>query len=55
MTRKLAELTQEQDARWGKLMELALGQGMTDEEAGENAWRGMCEEWPELAQFEGAK
>lgn len=50
----LAKLTPEQDARWGKLMELALGQGMTDEQAAEDAWLGLCEEWPELKRFDGA-
>lgn len=50
----LAKLTLEQDARWDKLIELALGQGMSDEAASEDAWLGLCEEWPELKKYDGA-
>lgn len=51
----LAILTVEQDARWSQLMELAWNMGMSDDDASDDAWQGLCEEWPELARFDGAR
>jgi len=53
--RNKAILTVEQDARYSQLMELAYGLGMDDTQADEDAWQGLCEEWPELAKFDGAQ
>jgi hypothetical protein len=59
----LAILTVEQDARYGQLFELAaneldedaLGEDKVNELADADAWQGLCEEWPELAKFDGAR
>jgi len=53
--RKLATLTPAQDYRYGQLFEIACGQGMSSAKADAEAWRGLCEEWPELKKFDGAQ
>lgn len=52
---KLVKLTPEQDKRWGQLMGIAWGMGMSDAKAAHEAWQGLCEEWPELAKYDGAE
>lgn len=47
------KLTPEQDYRWEQLFSMSIQDGMTDLEADEEAWAGICEEWPDLASFEG--
>lgn len=59
-----AILNVEQDARYGQLFAIALDElesrcGNDDEEtielaADAEAWRGLVEEWPELAKYDGA-
>lgn len=52
-----AILTQEQDKRYGQLFEIAMnGDAEGDEDRADgDAWEGLCEEWPELRQFDGAE
>lgn len=50
-----AHLTPEQAYRWETLFAIAVGDGMTDEEADSEAWTGICEEWPTLSMYSGAE
>jgi hypothetical protein len=50
-----AKLTELQDKRYGQLFEIGKGQGMSDLAADCEAWEGLCEEWPELREFDGAE
>jgi len=54
-TLKLVKLNEVQDVRWGQLMGIAWGMGLNDEQAASEAWDGLCEEWPELKQYDGAE
>lgn len=53
--KRLAKLTDIQDYRYGQLFEIATGQGMSAIKADIEAWRGLCEEWPTLRKYQGAK
>jgi len=53
--KNLVTLTPEQDKRYEQLFALAASGGLSDAEADEEAWAGLCEEWPELAAFDGCK
>ena len=53
--RKLATLTPEQDKVWVALFTLNLNNGMTETQADEDAWQGLCEQFPELRKFDGCK
>jgi hypothetical protein len=53
--RTLATLTPEQDKVWTKLFEIEANNGCSDSEADRRAWAGLCEQWPELAQYEGCR
>ena len=60
--RLFATLTPAQDARYGQLFQIAAEQlpastNETDQNAvaDAEAWKGLCEEWPELKQYDGAK
>lgn len=53
MTRVL--LTTEQQQRYEQLFAIAAQDGLTDTQADRDAWRGLCEEWPELREFVGAQ
>jgi hypothetical protein len=50
-----AKLTPEQDHHWEQLFSWAKNSGYSDARADEEAWRGLCEEWPELEQFQGCE
>ena len=52
--KNLAALSPEQDYRFGQLFGWACEEGMDDDAACSEAWRGICEEWPELAKYDGA-
>lgn len=53
--KRLATLTPTQDKRYGQLFEIAMGMGCGQSRADREAWRGICEEWPTLNRYDGAK
>lgn len=46
-------LTPEENKRWEQLMAIGLNDGLTDSQADKGAWRGLCEEFPRLLEFDG--
>jgi hypothetical protein len=50
-----AHLSPQQDARWETLFAIAVGDGLSDDEADAEAWTGICEEWPTLSKYSGAE
>jgi hypothetical protein len=50
-----ATLTKMQDYRYGQLFSMAAGNGASDLKADAEAWQGLCEEWPELSNYNGAR
>jgi hypothetical protein len=55
MRRKLAALTSAENKRWEWLFSWAVNNGYTQSAADIEAWRGLCEEFPRLRKYEGAK
>jgi len=53
--KKLATLTVEQDSVWTKLFSSNVNSGMNERAADREAWSGLCEQFPELRAFDGAK
>lgn len=53
--RKLVQLTAEQNKVWTKLFEHEANSGCSGKEADRRAWVGLCEQYPELRQYDGAK
>jgi hypothetical protein len=54
MTRRV-QLTPAQQRRYEQLFAIAASEpDTTDSSADEQAWQGLIEEWPELANYEGA-
>lgn len=66
---RIAVLTAEQDKRYGQLFEIAANaeisaflqdecgpaaESIDERRIDEAAWRGLVEEWPELAAYDGA-
>ena len=51
--RKLVTLTPEQDRIWQSLFAISANNGADDEEADREAWEGLVEQFPELAQYDG--
>jgi hypothetical protein len=55
MRRKLATLTSAENKRWEWLFSWAVNGGYAQLAADREAWRGLCEEFPRLRKYEGAK
>lgn len=55
MKKRLVTLTSEQDKIWVKLFENAANGGATDLQADKLAWEGLCEQFPHLRVFDGAR
>ena len=55
MRRKLATLTTAENKRWEWLFSWAANNGYTQAAADKEAWKGVCEEFPRLRRYEGAK
>ena len=53
--RKLATLTPLEDKRWEQLFSHNVNSGMNDRAADEEAWQGLCEEFPRLRKYDGCK
>ena len=55
MKRKLATLTAAENKRWEWLFSWAVNNGYTQRAADREAWKGLCEEFPRLRKYDGAK
>jgi hypothetical protein len=55
MRRNLAALTAAENKRWEQLFSWAVNSGYTQRAADREAWRGLCEEFPRLMKFDGAR
>jgi hypothetical protein len=55
MRRKLATLTIAENKRWEWLFSWAVNNGYTQRAADKEAWKGLCEEFPRLRKFDGAR
>jgi hypothetical protein len=53
--RNLATLTPAENKRWEQLFSWAVNDGYTQAAADKEAWKGLCEEFPRLQRFDGAK
>jgi hypothetical protein len=52
--RKLAKLTPEEDKVWVTLFAIAINGGASSRDADREAWEGLCEQFPELKEYDGA-
>lgn len=55
MKRKLATLTVEEKKVWESLFTHNVNSGMRVKAADAEAWKGLCEQFPRLRKFDGAK
>ena len=55
MRPKLAALTPAEDYRWEQLFSSAINSGYSEKRADADAWRGVCEEFPRLRRYDGAR
>lgn len=53
--RNLATLTPEENAVWCELFAVGVNGGLHESDADAEAWRGLCEQFPRLREFDGAK
>jgi hypothetical protein len=51
--KRLATLTAEEDAMWDTLFALAVNEGLSDDDAAHDTWRGLQEEFPRLRDYDG--
>ena len=54
-TKRLATLTEAEDAKWVEKFTFYVDDGMTDDEADRITWREMQDEFPRLKAFDGCK